>query len=49
MFDKFVLTLIIIMLLIGAAMTAVPIPVLWGMGCLIFTVLLVAIRRHQQG
>lgn len=49
MFDKVILTLIISMILLGAAMIAIPIPVLWGMGCLFFTALFVAFRRQPQG
>ena len=49
MFDKIILTLIMSMILLGAAMIAMPIPVLWGMGCLIFLALFVAQRSQQQG
>jgi hypothetical protein len=49
MFDKIILTFITIMILLGAAMIAVPIPVLWGMGCLSFLALSVAFRRQRQG
>ena len=49
MFDKAILILIVSMLLLGAAMTAVPIPVLWGIGCLVFLTLSVAMRNQQQG
>jgi hypothetical protein len=49
MFDKIILILIISMILLGAAITAVPIPVLWGLACLIFLALSVAMRRAQQG
>ena len=49
MFDKIILILIASMILLGAAMTAVPIPVLWGIGCLIFLGLSVALRSQQQG
>ena len=49
MFDKIILTLIISVILLGVAMTAVPIPVLWGMGCLGFFALSVALRSQQQG
>jgi hypothetical protein len=48
MFDKIILTLIISMLLLGVAMTAVPIPVLWGMSCLGFFGLSVALRSQQK-
>jgi hypothetical protein len=48
MFDKIILTLIISVILLGAAMTAVPIPVLWGMGCLIFFALSLSQRSQQQ-
>jgi hypothetical protein len=48
MFDKIILTLIISVILLGAAMTAVPIPVLWGVGCLIFYALSVALRDQPQ-
>jgi hypothetical protein len=49
MFDKVILSLIISMILLGVAMIAVPIPVLWGMGCLIFLALFVAWHRQQPG
>lgn len=49
MFDKIILTFITIMILLGAAMIAVPIPVVWGMGCLSFMALFVALRRQGQG
>ena len=49
MFEKTILILIMSMILLGAAMTALPIPVLWGMGCLIFLALSVALRSPQQG
>ena len=48
MFDKTILTLIISMLLLGAAMIAMPIPALWGVGCLIFFALFVVQRSQQQ-
>ena len=48
MFDKTILILIISMMLLGVAMTAVPIPVLWGMGCLGFFALSVVLRSQQQ-
>jgi hypothetical protein len=49
MFEKTILILIMGMILLGAAMTAVSIPVLWGLGCLIFLALSVALRSPQQG
>ena len=49
MFDKIILILIVSMILLGAAITAVPIPVLWGMGCLIFLALSLSQRSQQQG
>jgi hypothetical protein len=49
MFDKTILTLIMSMILLGVAMTAVPIPVLWGIACLIFLALSVAERRARHG
>ncbi len=49
MFDKIILTLIISVILLGAAMTAVPIPVLWGIGCAIFFALSFALRDQPQG
>jgi len=48
MFDRIILILIISMMLLGVAMTAVPIPVLWGMGCLGFFALSVALRSQQR-
>jgi len=48
MFDKILLTLIISMILLGVAMTVVPIQVLWGMGCLGFFGLSVALRSQQK-
>ncbi len=48
MFDKIILILIITMILVGVAITAVPIPVLWGMGCLGFFGLSVALRSQHQ-
>jgi hypothetical protein len=47
MFDKIILILIVSMILLAAAMTVVPVPVLWGMGCLIFLALSVAFRSQQ--
>ena len=49
MFDKIILVLIISVILLGVAMTAIPIPVLWGIGCLIFLALSVALRNQPQG
>jgi hypothetical protein len=49
MFDKIILSLIVSVMLLGVAMTAVPIPVLWGMGCLGFFALSVALRSQHQG
>jgi hypothetical protein len=49
MFEKNVLTLVISMILLGAAMTAVPVPVLWAIGCLSFLALFVATRPQHQG
>ena len=48
MFDNIILVFITIMILLGAAMIAVPIPILWGIGCLSFMGLFVAIRRQGQ-
>ena len=48
MFDKFILILIVSMMLLGAAIIAVPIPVLWGTGCLIFLALSMTLRSQQQ-
>jgi len=48
MFDNIVLTFIMIMILLGAAVIAVPIPILWGVGCLSFMALFVVFRRQQQ-
>ena len=49
MFNKIVLILIMSMLLLGAAMTATSIPVLWGIACLIFLALAVTMRGEHQG
>ena len=49
MFDKIILILIVSVMLLGVAMTAVPIPVLWGMGCLGFFALSVALRSQHEG
>jgi hypothetical protein len=48
MFEKTILILIMSMILLGAAMVALPIPVLWVMGCLSFLALSVALRTQQQ-
>ena len=48
MFDKIILILIMSMILLGAAMIAMPIPVLWAMGCLIFLALSATLRRQPQ-
>jgi hypothetical protein len=48
MFDKIILIHILIMILLGAAMIAFPIPLVWGMLCLIFIGLSVAQRSQQQ-
>jgi hypothetical protein len=47
MFNKIILTLIVSMLLLGAAMIFTPIPVLWAMGCLAFLALSVSLRSVQ--
>jgi hypothetical protein len=49
MFDKIILFLLTSMILLGAAMIAVPIPVLWGIGCLTFIALFFALHRQPQG
>lgn len=49
MFDKAILILMMSMILLGAAMIAVPFPILWGTGCLIFLALSVTLSRQQQG
>ena len=49
MFEKNILILITSIILLSAAMTAVPVPVLWAMGCLSFLALSVAMRPQQQG
>jgi hypothetical protein len=49
MFEKNILILIMSMLLLGAAMISIPIPVLWGMGCLVFLALFIVERRAHQG
>ena len=49
MFDKIILRLILMMLLLGIGMIAVPAPLLWGMACLIFLALSVTFRRQYQG
>ena len=49
MFEKNILTLILSMILLGTAITAFPIPVVWGMGCLIFLAFAVSLRiQHQE-
>lgn len=47
MFDKIVLILMLSMILLGAAMIALPIPLVWGMLCLTFIGLFV-VQRSQQ-
>ena len=47
MFDKIIFTLMLSMILFGAGMIAFPIPLLWGMLCLIFIGLFVA-QRNQR-
>ena len=49
MMRKMVLTLIMGMVLAGAAVTSTPFPVLLVMGCLILWALSVAMRSEQQG
>lgn len=49
MFDKLILILIGSIIMLGAAMIAVPVPLLWGLGCLIFLALSVFLRPQQQG
>lgn len=49
MSDNIILVLILSMILLGAAMIAVPIPVLWGTACLVFLALFAAFRRQQPG
>ena len=49
MFDKLILILIGSIIMLGAAMIAVPVPLLWGLGCLIFLALSVYLRPQQQG
>ena len=46
MFDKIISTLMLSMILLGAAMIVLPIPLVWGMLCLIFIGLFVA--QHSQ-
>ena len=48
MFEKNILILIMIMLLLGAAMISIPISVLWGIGCLVFLALSVFLRSEQR-
>jgi hypothetical protein len=47
MFDKIIFTLMLSMILFGVGMIAFPIPLLWGMLCLIFIGLFVA-QRNQR-
>jgi hypothetical protein len=49
MFDKIILILIMSMILLGGAIIAVPIPILWGMGYLSFLALSVAMRSQRPG
>jgi hypothetical protein len=49
MFEKNILILVMSMILLGVAIAVVPIPVLWGIACLIFLTLAVALRSQQQG
>ena len=49
MMRKIVLTLIMSVVLAGAAATSTPFPVLLVMGCLIIWALSVALRSEQQG
>lgn len=49
MFDKLILILIGSVIMLGAAMIAIPVPLLWGLGCLIFLALSVFLRPQQQG
>jgi hypothetical protein len=49
MYNQIVLILILAMLLLGMAMTFIPVPVLWGMACLIFLALSLDERRAHQG
>ena len=49
MFNKIVLVLFMVMILLGAAITATSIPVLWGMACLIFLALSMVLRSENQG
>ena len=47
MFDKIISTLMLSMILLGATMIVLPIPILWGILCLIFIGLFV-VQRSQQ-
>ena len=47
MFEKITFTLMLSMILLGVGMMTLPIPLLWGMLCLIFIALFVA-QRNQQ-
>lgn len=47
MFDRIIFTLILSMILLGMGMIALPVPLLWGMLCLIFIGLFVAHRIQQ--
>lgn len=46
MFDKIILILMLSMILLGAAIIALPIPFVWGTLCLIFIGLFV--MQHNQ-
>jgi uncharacterized membrane protein len=47
MFDRIIFTLMLSMILLGMGMIALPIPLLWGMLCLIFMGISVAQRSQQ--
>jgi hypothetical protein len=47
MFNKVILILMLSIILLGAAMIAIPIPVLWGMLCSIFIGLSAAEHGQQ--
>jgi hypothetical protein len=49
MFERIILVLMLSVILLGAAVLAIPIPVLWGTACLFFLALSVAHRRQQLG
>lgn len=49
MYNNIVLIQITLMLLFGVAIASIPIPLLWGMGCLTFAALAAAFRRPQRG